>query len=183
MFFGGLSGFSGEDAARKWLSDEIWWHGLPEPLDVYTKGDFNGKLYAKFAHADAKVALSKLKSIKLEHGGKEIFAKEHLMLPTRIERSVMYLGKEVLIANQWDKTSLWTDVEENKLYCGNDVVFTVRVKNNNIDLSFEPGWEEYIVNERSWKEGLEKQIQRIKSSSAVPTKGVGKGKIGKKRSE
>ena len=128
VFVGGLDGFKDSNDAEKWMGDQLWWSYAPMPQEWYFKGsEFKGKLFAKLGSpTEADTAITMIKRMNLKYEDKQIFAKIELPLEIRLVKSLLFVGKNVLVGEQnFDKYGLGVDAGENILKCGEDVVFAV----------------------------------------------------------
>ena len=185
VFVGGLGGFNDKHDAEKWLTDQMWWSYAPMPTEWYFKGnEFQSKLFAKFgSSAEADTALQKIKNINVKYNDKEIFAKIELPLEIRLTRSQLFLAKDILVDNGFDKHSLWVETSTNTLQCGkDDVVLAINIDKGQLRASFEPGvdaeglsWADYIEKEQAFVKSLADANEKLAKNKA-PSKGLGKGK-------
>ena len=179
LFVGGLGGFDSKTEAAKWIQDQLWWKYGPWPVDCYIKDEtWAGKLFLKFASdEDAEKGLTNMKSLNVSYGNKDIFVKKELPFQARVSRSVLYAGKEVLVAQGFDKRALWADHEAQQLLCGGDVIYTIVIEHGELKVSFEKGWAEYLEKDKDFASAVSSAKSKV-SASKPPTKGVGKGKTG-----
>ena len=177
-----LRRFRTADEAKHWLSNQLWWLNLPEPVDMYTKGEFKGRLYAKYvSRSDAETTISKVKAASLKYDN-AVFAKWDFLLPVRIERQMLSLGSDVLVSGGFDENGLWQSRDEKTLYCGSDAAFTAKVESGLLNINFEPGWEEHFKDDNMWKDGVKEKSDKLRNAKKhgktlknAPTKGLGKG--------
>ena len=82
----------------------------------------------------------------------------------------------------WTKQSLWVDTDASCLLCGSETeaVMTAAVVGTELQLTYGPGWEDYIFSKDHhdniyWKECVGTLQEKLHKNIA-PSKGVGKGK-------
>ena len=128
----------------------MWYLYGPQPIDVYTKGEFKGMVFAKFqTNADRDAAVALLRKAKLTENDSKIWANYDMPFEERTLRSFVFGTKRVMI-DEWrfPKLGLWADPETGILWNGNDIVVTVSVQDYRLQLQYGDGWETFVTDVR-----------------------------------
>ena len=88
------------------------------------------------------------------------------------------MHQEVLILQGFDKSGLWADIEEQRLKCGDDTMYSIKVDNGELKVIFEEGWAEYVEKDETFAQAVQTATGKL-AKARPPSKGIGKGKGGK----
>ena len=179
---GGLAQKGSTEAAMTWLTDALWNHWAPRPVDHYIKQEeFSGMLFLKFknqADRDTAVNVMKHKLAKLPEG-RGMWAKPDKPLEERIILSILYGAKWMLNQWGWARQAMWVDDGPGVLKLGDDIVLTAVVCGETLNIEYGKDWESYMASEQWTKMVNDAQGKMANRSSKGETKGKGKKGSGK----
>ena len=170
----GLVGMQ-EDDAKEWIKNKLWELWGPTPVDVYTKGDFNGMVFCKFqTEVEKEQAISIVRANTLTYGDKEIKMWPDAPAVERIPKSFLFALKRLLLKWDYDKKSLWVDEAGKILKIGDEIVISTGVDGTDLITDFGEGWADFLRC-AELEEMMKTHKERLKRS-LTPKKGTGKGK-------
>ena len=173
LVVGGLGEHQTYDDAKTWLENKLWERWLPQPVKTYTKGDFKGMLFCKYASKhDRDLVVEDLRPKHLACNGKNVWSKPDLPLNQRVSESVLFALKRLMVSWSYEKKSLWVDKDTNSLKIGGEIIMKVSVKDQTLAPSFGDGWYDHIRCDE-FEQVINDADAKLKST---PTKGLGKGK-------
>ena len=148
---GGLGGFPNVDATKDWVSNTLWELYGPWPQEMYTKSESNGMLFAKFnTSIERDTAVRLLRGAKCEENGKQIWAKADKPVEIRVLQSLVF-GTKHALGKYYEKNQIWGDIAEpeksGELWLGNDKLFTAKVTDNHITITFSENCESWLVHD------------------------------------
>ena len=173
---GGLDHSANGEEACEWLKQTLWDKWMPQPTKMFVKGEFKGRVWAKFGSEDDRNEIvAKLRSLALQQNDKIVWAKPDLPIELRVVSSALFGVKWLLSQwGKWERQSLWVDVDEGTLKVGDELIMMAWVHSGRLEKKFGDGWAEYLQSAQLDKivDGAAGKLQQ----SQGPTKGVGKGK-------
>ena len=179
---GGFKGARDKNELETWLSKVCWSAHAPQPTETYIKGDmanFNGVAFGKYqSQVERDAAVAKIQAAAFEFGGQKVWAKPELPLQIRVIKGLLFAAKQMFVDWRFEKRSLWVDMEEQHLKCGEDVVLKVEIKDCELTITYDPEWQTYVeTGNESWANVIKEAVAKLKShTSQAATKGLGKGK-------
>ena len=173
---GGLDSLGSLDEGKRWIKNELWKEWLPQPVEMYCKGDYNGVVFAKFLSVDERDAvITNLKSSKKKRGNKTVWSAIDKPVEVRAPLAFLYGAKDLLV--QWGepKGNFWVDPDGMRLTHDGKQVVSVAVRDAKLCLDYGEGWSEYVQSQE-WSNLSETASNKLDRKRA---KGSGKGSKGK----
>ena len=131
---GGLSGFD----SKEWT---LWG---PQPVDVYSKGDFRNLMSVKFeTKSERDDAMQLFWNAGLKEGGNDVWAKEDLPIEVRARKSFLLGLKYVL--KGWKFERIKVDDDFTLLMVGSDQVVEVTCTAVTMTFKWLDSWSEWKV--------------------------------------
>ena len=138
---------------------------------------FRGLIFARFgSNGERDMAVRLLRGANCMEGNQDIWAKPDKPLDIRVLQSLVF-GTKHALSKYYDKSQIWGDIDEpdksGGLWLGNDKIFTASIAGNQLSITFEDGWEEWLTH-GDYPE-FQTIIDTVKSKLAS-AKGTGKSK-------
>ena len=186
IVLGGLDAMPSLTEATTWVNNRLWELYGPDAQEVYCKGEYRGIIFVKFSTTGKRRdALRLLKNADCTDGGHDVWIKPNKPLELRVLYSLVF-GAKFQLSKYYDKKTIWADVDDRQtrgeLWLGCDKIFTATVKDHDLKVDYEQGWQEWINSEEypEFTTTLNHIKQKLSASpSTGGTKGKGKSKAGK----
>ena len=165
------------DEAKDWIQKICSDAGLPPPVDVYSKGDFKGLLFAKCmsgAHRDQLIA-----NISIAPG--DSWAQQDRPLDTRTACGTLFGFKRMLCEWGYNKSCIKVDPDTGTLSVAGKEVLKVAVKDFVLSLTWSDGqceeWGDLQDSTElaTLKDVGQDKLNKAKSFGSGEIKGKGKG--------
>ncbi|CAK0860472.1 unnamed protein product [Prorocentrum cordatum] len=182
MVLGGLQTLVDLDSAKGWVHDKVWELYAPQPEEIYTKGELQGIIFAKFGTiGDRDAAVKAFRKASFKEGGNTVWAKHDQPLQKRVVTSIVFGVKHLLKKWGYDGKAVWADPEEGKVWVGEDIAVEVSIDNGSLKVVYGSGWETWFTDAEY--PDLTNLIALMKRKlDSAPSKGAGKsGAKGKRK--
>ena len=164
------------DDARKWIQKLCSTHSIPQPAEIFAKGEYKGLAFAKCTSASQReLLISAVRQITTSSGAKP-WAKIDLPVDKRTAESVLFAFKRMLVEWNYDKAAIKIDTDTCSLKVGGTEVLRTRVENFTLHTQWCDGeWEQWEELQSapelaSLKTNAQEKLDRARVG------GVGKGK-------
>ena len=138
---GGLSGFDSKEAAATWVRNKLWTLWGPQPVDVYSKGDFRNLMFFKIeTKSERDDAMQLFQNAGLKEGGNDVWAKEDLPIEVRARKSFL-LGLKYMLKG-WKFERIKVDDDFTSLTVGSDKVIEVTCAALTMTFKWLDSWSE-----------------------------------------
>ena len=163
------------ECATKWLSEKFWYLNTPTSIEYYSKGEFQGIVFANFATTTERdAAMTALRSARCQKFGKAVWAKEDKPLEEWIVDSIVFGIKRVMCEDWgYEGKSIWADPGTGAVWIGEEEAIIISIEGGCLKTKYGPGREVYFTNE-SWPEARTVISEAQAKLSKKATKGTGK---------
>ena len=165
------------DQAKDWTREFCTKAGLPQPLEVFSKGDFKGLAFAKCMSETHREQL--IASINSSSG--ETWANQDRPIDVRTAWGTLMGFKRILLGWGYNKACIKIDAVSGSLSVAGKEVLKVTVQDYVLNLAWSDGqWEEWGDLQKSseltkLKDSGQEKLDRAKANASVTFKGAGKG--------
>ena len=177
-------GVASVEQAQEWIRKLCVSNGIPQPSDVYSKGDWKGLIWAKcnsFPQRD--LLITKIPSMITTHlEKKKSWAEIDLPIDKRNAESVLFAFKRMLVNWEFPKGSVRVDTDDCSLKISEKVVLKAKVSDYVLQLRWCDGdcesWEELqtSVELETIRKAAQEKLDRAKGFAGIGN--IGKGKRG-----
>ena len=82
--FGGFNSFKDLEEAKTWIQQKLWDEWLPQPVEIYKKGNFKGMFFCKFdSEKDRDLIVANIKRLVLKIEDTKIWSNPDLPMDVR----------------------------------------------------------------------------------------------------
>ena len=143
--FGGFKKFGSLEDAKKWIYEKLWMEWLPQPNDIYNKGDFHGILFCKFdTEEDRDKVVQWFRKTSTKIDDEPIWSKPDALLSVRSVTSVVFEAKKYLAKWGFENFALWADPDKGSVDYKRKSVLSVTVQDDQIKIVYHGKWEQHF---------------------------------------
>jgi hypothetical protein len=179
--FGGFSSFKDFEEVKTWIQDKFWEEWLPQPAEIYYKGefkDFKGIIFAKFdTTAERDKVVETFRRLVLKIQSEKVWSNADLPADVRIPKDFLFGLKKILGSQAWgyDLENLWVDKEKQTISLRKELILSITLEGLKMNLVYGAAWEKHIGGDLE----VMKLLKDKQDLLDRPSKGDGKGKKGK----
>ena len=145
--------------------------------ETYFKGVFKGIIFMKFpSQHDRDQCVSAFAQAQFHHGENRVWITADKPVETRVQHSVLFKIKKMLVDWQFSRTSLWVDEQACTLTWNGDLVMRSNVYNDHIDAQFGGTWQDFLA-EGSLESIMSNAVSILHMASVAKSKGKAKGNL------
>ena len=158
--------------------DKLWDGSLPQPAEIYKKGDFKGMFFCRFDSVeDRDKVVDNIRRLVLKIEDDKIWSNPDLPNEVRVPENFLFALK-LLGSAEWGYTlqNLWVDKTKKSISLGKEMILSITMENLDMKLNFGRLWEDHLGGDDEFKKILKIAHDKL---AEHPSKGDGKGKKGK----
>ena len=149
---------------------------MPQPVEIYHKGDFKGIFCCKFNNvSDRDQVVESMRRLKLKIQNEKVWSAEDLPIDVRVPEHFLFGLKKLLEAWGYDRQDIWVNTDTKSISLGKELILSITLNNLNMQLTYGPFWEGHIKGDAEFTKLFEDEQDKLDRS----VKGSGKGKKGK----
>ena len=147
-------------------------------MNTYVEDKFTDKLWAVFESTACRDAIlervRKLTEWSCE--GSVIRAKPDQVIEERVQQNILFGIVFLLTSWGYPRNCIWVDILSKQVSCGKEVVATVEIKENMLEVTFGTGWDTWdtFVGDVGLKDLI--KLEKSKLQKSVEKKGKWKSK-------
>ena len=112
---------------------------------------------------------------QLYHGENRVWITADKPVETRVQHSVLFKIKQMLVDLQFARTSLWVDEQTCTLSWNGDLVMRTHVCNDRIEAEFDDTWQDFLA-EGNLGSIMSNAVSVLHTAFTAKSKGKGKDK-------
>ena len=98
---------------RTWITNKLWEEWLPQPAEIYYKGNFKGFFFCRFdTIADRDKVVDNIRRLHMKIQNETVWSNADLPPDVRIPEHFLFGLKKLLVSWGYTREQLWVDKEK-----------------------------------------------------------------------
>ena len=127
---------------------------VPQPAEIYHKGDFTGMFFCRFDTVDERnKVVDNFRQLKLKIEDEKLWPAEDLPIDVRVPEHFLFGVKKLLGSQTWGYNieKLWVNKKTKTISLGREEILSVTLEDSKMKLTYGAFWEEHIGDDDDFK--------------------------------
>jgi len=167
VILGGSSSYKDFEEVKTWVKNMFWENWLPQPEEIYHKGDFTGMFFCRFdTVVERNKVVDSFRRLSLKIESEKLWSAEDLPIDS-VPEHVLFGVKKLLGSQTWGYTleNLWVNKKTKSISLGREEILNVTLEDSELKLTYGAFWEAHIGGDADFKDLLKTEQEKLDRSN------------------